>query len=127
FGVYQLSTGQCHIHTPQNCQRCGDVCQSGICELTPSITGDYFSCRPSCGGLSCPPRHDLPQVMRSPASSCQGSVCQLSCIPGFQHCSDFLTDGCESYAPSDFYNCGSCGRRCTSGEACIMGVCRKSP
>ncbi len=49
--------------------------------------------------------------------------CQLLCDAGFEDCDKDPANGCETVTKFDPENCGSCDKKCTSGESCVDGGC----
>ena len=53
--------------------------------------------------------------------ACVDSACTLACSDGYLDCDG--TSGCEIEGALDEANCGTCGRACGAGAACIEGSC----
>lgn len=97
----------------------GKLCMSGRCTC-PAGTHD---CGGSCArddsvtacGTSC-------QACRSGVArstdTCEGGRCSYRCNLGYSECTGACVDQL-----SDDRNCGSCGRACTGGKRCALGVC----
>ena len=97
---------------------CEASCQSGL-EDCDGVCVDLENDPANCGEceLACP----------SGANStpfCSSWLCALNCADGWTDCDGDPTTGCEIDLLSDHGNCGSCGNACTSGAACIDGICK---
>ncbi len=126
------STNTCVIHSPKNCESCGDVCtiqDGGLSCLGDATNGWSCGCVDTtndsdCKGVysfseaSCPPSTHV--CFCNMTENCAGTVDNMCCMVGLdRQCVDLHTD------PD---NCGVCGRICPSGTctdgACTCGSCQ---
>lgn len=132
------------LGTNRDCGACGDACPTGsVC-----IVGKCTSCKAdealcnnqcvdlqtdsnncgACGSrcLGFPPGFPAPPPQM--IYGCQEATCNhLKCNANWANCNSDLTDGCEINISNDVNNCGSCGKKCAAGEACIGGTCQCDP
>jgi len=135
------------VSDPNNCGFCGNKCKDGdLCWLgacgcpngftqcgneCKNLQADDQNCS-ACGMLCTAPTD--PADTRwicganvTPANTkwtCATAACNLQCKPGFGDCNkDFCGDGCEKSLLTDPENCGACGKKCESWQACVMGAC----
>ncbi len=119
----------------QNCFRPGmsHLCVAGACER---CRAGFDTCEPyadpcgtnlgtdpeNCGrcGNACP---SGPHVR----PACRAGACSALCDPGYGDCDADPSNGCEASLISDPRHCGSCGRACGRGIACVAGACDEAP
>jgi hypothetical protein len=117
----------------QNCGGCGikcapgEICANGVCQCNPGPSGcncliDFEADLMNCGacGLRCLERANAP-------ATCEFGRCGNTCKVGYGDCNHDLSDGCEVNLLRDPANCGACGTRCETGQACVDGVCATEP
>jgi hypothetical protein len=57
-------------------------------------------------------------------AQCSNGECKPFCmLAGLQDCNGLIDDGCEADTSSDANNCGTCGKKCPSGQPCYQGAC----
>ena len=89
------------LPTPERCNGVDDDCDGA---LDDGVTA-----------MNCP----LPNA----TTTCRMGACAVvGCTPGYGDCDGAPTNGCEA-ALSTTTDCGSCGLRCGTGQACVMGAC----
>ena len=116
-----------------NCGQCGkacapgEMCANGICQCNPGPSGcdcndDFEADLMNCGacGNRCLDRTNAP-------ATCKFGRCGNVCNAGFGDCNTDMFDGCEIDLMRDPQNCGTCGNRCATGQACIDGKCAVEP
>ena len=54
---------------------------------------------------------------------CVKGVCTPVCNRGFKHCSQLLSDGCETNTDTDPMHCGDCDKVCLTNQHCVAGMC----
>ena len=89
---------------PNHCGRCGNRCPMGM-----------VCAEGVCGGPTCTPACDT-------GETCTGGTCRCgagAACTGTQTCCGTACVDTQTSATS----CGSCGRACASGEACMAGRC----
>ena len=108
-----------------NCGGCGYKCssgykcQSGGCNIS-CTCGEWAA--QTCGGGGCPCT-DMHWTRTCAPSGCESeSKCwwDSTCGAGLTLCGENCVN-----LNSDFYNCGSCGYKCSSGYKCQSGTCVK--
>jgi hypothetical protein len=118
----------------ENCGMCGVACASGsVCvmgQCQPSCAPPLLSCGMACVdprwdpdhcsgcGMACPPTPNATRLC------IMGNCTRSNCNAGFGDCNFNPQDGCERSFMSDPMNCGSCGRFCLNGQACVSGTCQ---
>ncbi|MBU1413201.1 hypothetical protein KKC22_16955 [Myxococcota bacterium] len=116
-----------------HCGYCGNVCDPGFVCIDGSCEASCQSGLEDCDGVCVDLRNDPANcgecelACPSGANStpfCSSWLCALHCADGWTDCDGDPTTGCEIDLLSDHGNCGSCGNACTSGAACIDGICK---
>ncbi|MFI5297784.1 MAG: hypothetical protein ACHREM_06755, partial [Polyangiales bacterium] len=139
----------CEINTNTDMSNCGGckavcgyanasaTCAGGSCNFGACNTG-YVDCNHSLSdGCEINTTSDAKNCgacnnacsYANAAPVCSGSTCSMgTCNTNFEDCNGLSSDGCESYAPTDVNNCGSCGHACAnvyphSIVGCSTGTC----
>jgi cysteine-rich repeat protein len=60
------------------------------------------------------------------SASCASGTCGFVCLTNFGNCDGLATNGCETNLTNTTAHCGACGRACSTGQACVGGVCQAS-
>jgi hypothetical protein len=75
----------------------------------------------NCGVCGTECKTFLPNVK---GSLCTGGQCIIfQCKTDYGDRNKKISDGCEVYLCIDAGNCGSCGKKCSSGQVCYNGQC----
>lgn len=95
----------------------GETDCSGTCVNTSNSTANCGACGNKCPAMTAPKQ---PHTQYG----CTAGQCgQLQCTSGWIDCDGDMADpagnGCEINAKSDASNCGSCGKQCAPGQACL--------
>lgn len=117
---------------PNNCGACGNHCSAGLfCDNGACSARCGFGatdCAGRCVELTADPKN-----CGACGKSCaQGDVCNdgkclANCPAGLTTCKSAGDGGGDDYCAnvgSDNANCGSCGKSCRTGAACIGAACR---
>jgi hypothetical protein len=103
--------------------RCGPACTQSGTSLCDDKCVDLETDNNNCGvcGTECPTF-----LSNSMGSGCTYGKCVISqCKTNYGDCNEILSDGCEANLLLDASNCGSCGKKCPSGEVCYNKKCMK--
>ncbi len=116
-----------------NCGGCGWACQSGErCDGGWCVL-DCATPRTACGDRCIDTRTDVNNCGGcgsrftcatgvNMTTTCRASTCTYACAAGTTDCDGNLWNGCE-VSTTTTTNCGACGNRCGSGQACVAGSC----
>jgi len=124
------------LTSKNNCGVCGrscggqDICVNGRCGPA-CVTGktlcgndcvDLETNMTNCGSCGTECETFLPNAL---GSECTGGKCVVSdCKSNYGDCDEDIDNGCEANLRSDVNNCGSCGKKCPTGQLCYNTVCR---
>lgn len=117
---------------PNNCGACGNHCSAGLLCDNGACSARCGSGATDCSGRCLDLRAD-PKNCGACGKSCgQGDVCNdgqclANCPVGLTTCKSAADGGGDNYCAnvgSDNANCGSCGKSCSTGAACIGAACR---
>ncbi len=107
-GAQTCLSGACSVGCAAGSVQCGGTC------VDPISSHDHCGATPGCGvsgagtaGVKC----DL-------QSECIGGSCYSQCTGDTISCGSDCVD-----SDTDSDNCGSCGNKCGSGQACSVGMC----
>lgn len=93
------------------CDGGGSYCGAAGCK---DLTKDLSSCG-TCGNV-CP-------AGANGTPTCSAGKCMFTCKTGFADCDGADPNGCEVALLTDESNCGSCAKKCLTGETCSAGAC----
>jgi hypothetical protein len=103
--------------------RCGPACANNGTTLCNDLCVDLDTDMENCGACGAECETFLPNAR---GSLCDSGTCILSgCKTDYADCDKTLSNGCEVNLLRDANNCGSCGRKCASGEVCYNKKCSK--
>jgi N-acetylneuraminic acid mutarotase len=60
-------------------------------------------------------------------AACASGTCALTCGAATGNCDGLASNGCEVDLNADARHCGACGRACSAGLTCVVGVCALAP
>jgi len=103
--------------------RCGPACAGNGTTLCNDLCIDLDTDIDNCGACGTECKTLLPNAK---GSVCSGGECTLSgCKTDYADCDKSFSNGCEIYLKNDANNCGSCGKKCPSGQVCYNKKCTK--
>jgi len=101
--------------------RCGSACTESGTTLCNDNCVDLNTDMDNCGACGTECKTFLPNAK---GSLCTGGQCIIfQCKTDYGDCNKKISDGCEVYLRIDAGNCGSCGKKCSSGQVCYNGQC----
>ena len=130
----------------QNCGSCGNVCgtgkacvggkcvQNSCSGSTPDlcVVGGQNVCKNThstdkahCGACNYECANN--PVANATSNTCKDGICQYTCNTGYTNCGGVTAASINciktTNLQSDSQNCGTCGKQCYTGEACVAGKC----
>jgi hypothetical protein len=103
---FACASDECRCTTSSQCAVGGGT--SGTCDTTTGLC--------TCDAALCARGEACAKVGAANECRCNGGA---ACVPG-QTCCPVV--GCKDLA-LDAANCGACGKKCASGQACLLGIC----
>jgi len=102
--------------------RCGPACSTSGTTLCGSDCVDLSTNMTNCGSCGNECRTFLPNAQ---GSECiEGKCVVYGCDSGYGDCDEKTDNGCEADLRLDANHCGSCSKKCPTGQLCYNSVCK---